>query len=867
MTLTKKAFGDIITFTRAGATATYVGADGLIKTAAANEPRFDYDPLTLALKGLLIEEARTNLVTNSNMKALAPATYARMAGIGYADVAPDGTLTAVRMVCDGGADPQFARSITVSGGVANKTFACSAWVRLIDAKGLSNPTAKIYTYTTTGVGEVQTAAVPITTTWQRITMVRSFTGSAAGTGLTFRVDPFEQTDGSGNVPPAGAAIAMWGMQVEEAAFATSDIQSTESFTSRSGEARYVDSAGVIQVAGNNVARSAAYGYDDAGTLRPIGLMLEGAGANLFNRSNQFDHSAWSLTDTAIRVGTEPGPDGVLMWSVIQGSAGTANFGRGSVTYAGGPVTGSMYLKRGNHDWVLLYLTATGAGTDGVRAWVNLATGELGTVQLVGTATLGSAKVTPAGNGVYRIAVTGTMPGTTATLYSYGVVANASLTRVSDGVRYACMAQLEAGSVATSYVASVDTFTSRASPASFTGSDGLIQLAGTNVARSAAYGYDSAGTLRPIPLMLEAATTNLLVRSAEFDNASWTRTSSTVTANAETAPDGTATADKFVETATNTVHEINQLEATTGTRTFSIYAKAGERSQISVMLSDVSSATVRARFDLATGAVLAVVGGGSWTGLNASSVYAGNGWWRLSFTGTPGAGTQVRAVLGLYNGADTYLGDGNSGLYIWGAQLESGAFATSYIATTSAQVTRAADVSSSTAGSRSADVFSSTATTRNADVASVNTLSPWYNATEGTLFVEATRSAPVGAAAAYPVVLTDGTNNNAMLIYSSSAQQARAQVNVAGSSVADVGSGNWDVGTVRRAAFAFKTDDFAFCTNGGAVGTDSAGALPVVNSMRIGNRPDLARAWNGHIRRIRYYPRRLAPSELELITSV
>jgi len=53
-----------ITFTRT-TTGTYVGSDGLIKTAAIDEARFDHDPATGESLGLLIEESRTNLDTNS----------------------------------------------------------------------------------------------------------------------------------------------------------------------------------------------------------------------------------------------------------------------------------------------------------------------------------------------------------------------------------------------------------------------------------------------------------------------------------------------------------------------------------------------------------------------------------------------------------------------------------------------------------------------------------------------------------------------------------------------------------------------------------------------------------------------------------
>ena len=54
-----------ITFTRASV-GTYVGRDGLIKTAGVDEARFDHDPDTLESLGLLIEESRTNLITYSH---------------------------------------------------------------------------------------------------------------------------------------------------------------------------------------------------------------------------------------------------------------------------------------------------------------------------------------------------------------------------------------------------------------------------------------------------------------------------------------------------------------------------------------------------------------------------------------------------------------------------------------------------------------------------------------------------------------------------------------------------------------------------------------------------------------------------------
>jgi hypothetical protein len=163
--------------------------------------------------------------------------------------------------------------------------------------------------------------------------------------------------------------------------------------------------------------------------------------------------------------------------------------------------------------------------------------------------------------------------------------------------------------------------------------------------------------------VEELRTNLLLRSEEFDNASWTKTRSSVTANTIIAPDGTLTGDKLVEdTSASNTHTINQTATISNATSYSLsfYAKAAERSLIRV---NSPSLGVDLWFNLLTGTVqIQTLGVGTITAV-------GNGWYRIVATGTSTT-TSGAATIFLSNGTThIYTGDGYSGIYIWGAQLE------------------------------------------------------------------------------------------------------------------------------------------------------------------------------------------------------
>ena len=168
---------------------------------------------------------------------------------------------------------------------------------------------------------------------------------------------------------------------------------------------------------------------------------------------------------------------------------------------------------------------------------------------------------------------------------------------------------------------------------------------------------------------------LLTYSEQFDvGAAWTKTNATVTANAATAPDGTVTADILSETAVSGQHLFLQsLTLSASTYTWSIYAKLGNGSKRWLsMYPQGTGVAAFAIFDLELGTVTS-------TGLSqylASSITSvGNGWYRCSIKFT-GAATSVSLVAYLRDSstqqAASYIGDGTSGIYIWGAQLTTAA---------------------------------------------------------------------------------------------------------------------------------------------------------------------------------------------------
>lgn len=221
---------------------------------------------------------------------------------------------------------------------------------------------------------------------------------------------------------------------------------------------------------------------------------------------------------------------------------------------------------------------------------------------------------------------------------------------------------------------------RNSTATYIDDAGVLQTAAANVLR-----YQGG------QLLVEAAQTNKARRSEEFDNALWSKTNALVTANALAAPNGALAMDKLVATAVNDRHEVRSnggaIDAVlpADPHTFSVFAAAGELRYMALLFTTGGSVG----FDLLTGAVVGTPTGGAVASITplASSVY------RCAMTFTPtGASGALYICLRNTAGAsvESFLGDGSSGLFAWGAQMEAGGLS-SYIPTAAAAATRAADL--------------------------------------------------------------------------------------------------------------------------------------------------------------------------------
>ena len=353
---------------------------------------------------------------------------------------------------------------------------------------------------------------------------------------------------------------------------------------------------------------------------------------------------------------------------------------------------------------------------------------------------------------------------------------------------------------------------RASGATYTTPAGLQATAGNNVLR---VDYDPA-TLACSGALLEPASTNLLLWSNKISNAAWSKGGTTVTANATLALDGTLTADKLVEDTSTGLHVLYQgsTSAVASTPyTATIKAKAGERYNLQINLDDGSSSGLAVSADLSNGTINTPASYGTASGATASiSLPDSNGDYKITLSGTPlTSGVAVRLVAYLKNNsnAQSYTGDGTSGLHILSAQIEPGLVSTSDIPTTTTALTRAADVA----------------------LLSGSNFTSWFNPVEFSAVCSFVIS-PLAQASF--ICFSDGTTGNYVCIASSGT--SLSVLVYSGSSLsANLSLGSVTAGSLCKVALACKANDFSASLNGATCITDTSGAMPVgLSRLNIGS---------------------------------
>ena len=193
------------------------------------------------------------------------------------------------------------------------------------------------------------------------------------------------------------------------------------------------------------------------------------------------------------------------------------------------------------------------------------------------------------------------------------------------------------------------------------------------------GVQASAGLRPPYGIAPSSRRQLLTYSEQFGNGVWSKEATTVTANADVAPDGTATAGRLLETATTATHAISPtITAIATSHCYSVYLKKGSGATAPdwVQLSFGGTSSGYGNFNLSSGAV------GVTSGATSAISSAGSGWYKCSLISTPSAGALSVQII-FTNNTDSatrrpsYAGAVTSDVLIWGAQLELAATATAY----------------------------------------------------------------------------------------------------------------------------------------------------------------------------------------------
>jgi hypothetical protein len=371
----------------------------------------------------------------------------------------------------------------------------------------------------------------------------------------------------------------------------------------------------------------------------------------------------------------------------------------------------------------------------------------------------------------------------------------------------------------------------------------------NATTSAAYygprfNYDPV-TLAPRGLLIEEARTNLLLQSGDLTSFSITpATGLTSTSNATVAPDGTNTARRIINTITTEQHRLFQTVTLTAAtpHTFTVYVKNDTAGwcQISFFLG--AGTTAYANINLATGALGSTGGGTSY-----SVTPAGNGWYRLRVTATTdntGCNLQIYAIEADVGQANPSTTGTVKGIYVWGAQLEAGNFATSYIPTVGQTIARNSD---------------------NPVITGTNFTS-WFNAAAGTFIADFDVS---GIDTSQRRKVWNGIDSGLQRLALRSTDTAPNNPLGAVGTGTSVVSLNGTVMTANipaKVALAYGTTS-ALSQNGATPVTDQNAASVAPTSFGIGfDQIALAQHLNGHIRVIDYYNTRLPGVQLQSLSA-
>lgn len=614
-------------------------------------------------------------------------------------------------------------------------------------------------------------------------------------------------------------------------------------------------SGVVLPGGSTFKRvSSATYFDSQGVLKT-------SASNLCLDSENFSTSNWSPQKSSVVHAAVAGPDarGLADWVIEDASASSTHFVRSKeITITGNATyTASTYVKAAGRSVRILVRDSNNIANY-FYAHFKLTAGVVGTSAGVGNAASAPAtSMTSLGNGWYRISVSGKVDTTTSgsilaqvLFYTYDETGGVA-TYDGDGAKgfYIWGAQFEAGSTPTDYIptGAAINYAPRIDHDPATCSDGTPASGNPTCTR------------KQMGLLMEGAVQNKVLYSEQFNQADWIPWTTAVTADVATAPDGTTTADLLHEDSSTDQHDFQQ-SVTIGAGdiyTWSVFAKnptTNGRRYLALALCNTGGANcARVRFDLSNGSVPDSNTVGSGLILGYSTQEIGDGWYRLRVTGqVDTTSTTLKAYMILHDGTSyTYAGDGVSGIYLWGAQLEIDPFAaSSYIRTTSAGAWREAD-EFSVAITRS--WYSSSAWTINSDAYAYGGVLPATGGASTYLnFFELCGSCSSSSPDAIGAWLRTSDRLVGSHVYVGSVWQ--------GESVGVTGSN----GPAYQVATQLSSSQITMTHDGTTYSTSSTLTIPKAERLYIGGY--ISRGADMYIRSFQYFPRALNSTQLTTFTT-
>ena len=529
--------------------------------------------------------------------------------------------------------------------------------------------------------------------------------------------------------------------------------------------------------------------------------IEKETSNLLLQSNSFN-TTWGNTNTTETSG-QSGYDGSSdAWLLTK----TAAFGQINQSISlSGVHTFSFYAKEGTSGWMRMVLI----GTANPSAYFNLSNGNVGV-----TSNIISSNSENIGGGWYRYSISINQPSITV-VRIYPAEGDNDISGTSGNIVIQD-AQLEQGLVAKDYIETTTT--------------ALYGGITDNVPR-----LDYTDSSCPA-LLLEPQRTNAMVNSEYFGG--YTIGQMTLEHNYAISPEGIQNATRLIEnTAAGTAHSVSIATPTTATEyAWSVYAKPNGRDFMYLYVgSGVGQGKI---FDIANGTIGSNVGGAP----NDTKIEdVGNGWYRCTIIVNAIAGSPTPSI-GLANSSSsfTYTGDGTSGVLLYGAQLEAGSYATSYIPTYGTSVTRNADLCIDAGDSST------------------------FNDSEGVLYAEI--SALAEDATFKTITINSGSNSNRINIWywNDGTFKVDGHTNSVSQFNFDFAA---DLTLSNKIAVKYKANDFSVFLNGSKIDSDTSGTTPIGLNRLDFKAGDALYPFYGKTNQVIYFPTALSDSELATLTTI